>query len=225
MDPNYKPPDANEEKEKKNHRYKYNAHMNSSVGKLFSKPEENPENEDVQEWQSQSKRMVNPKVSNFNNSVIGGQAPAGDPWQTTTQAMGTNDNPLNKKAAHGKKLAHQFEPELFVSPITGEPIADYGSWKEDIKKGDKPQPKEDPEDKVVDDPLLNKLKTQLSLRGAKGIIGLGRVFRIMDDDGSNSLSFQEFKKAMKEYGVALSDSETILLFKKFGKTNHISLFS
>lgn len=64
---------------------------------------------------------------------------------------------------------------------------------------------------------MYKLKQQLSMRGAKGILGLGRLFRIMDDDKSNSLCFNEFKKAMKEFGMALNDTELILLYKRFGK--------
>ena len=32
--------------------------------------------------------------------------------------------------------------------------------------------------------ILTKLMKQLKARGANGIIGLGRKFRIMDDDGS-----------------------------------------
>ena len=38
-----------------------------------------------------------------------------------------------------------------------------------------------------------------------GIIGLGRKFRIMDDDGSKSLNRAEFNKAMKECNLSLSD--------------------
>ena len=33
-----------------------------------------------------------------------------------------------------------------------------------------------------------------------------RVFRIIDDDGSRSLDFSEFKKGLKDYGVAVSDA-------------------
>ena len=36
-----------------------------------------------------------------------------------------------------------------------------------------------------------KLQAQLKSRGAHGIHGLGRKFRIMDDDGSKSLSMAE----------------------------------
>jgi Ca2+-binding EF-hand superfamily protein len=41
--------------------------------------------------------------------------------------------------------------------------------------------------------------------GAKGLIGLQRQFRIIDDDGSQSLNMAEFKKAMKEVNVKLKN--------------------
>jgi hypothetical protein len=31
------------------------------------------------------------------------------------------------------------------------------------------------------------------------------------------LSFSEFKKAMRDFGMILNDTETIILFKRFGK--------
>lgn len=34
--------------------------------------------------------------------------------------------------------------------------------------------------------------------GARGILGLGRKFRLMDDDSSGSLDIAEFTKAMRE---------------------------
>ena len=49
--------------------------------------------------------------------------------------------------------------------------------------------------------LVNKLRTELKSRGAHGIHGLGRKFKIMDDDGSKSLNMAEFKKAMKEMNI------------------------
>ena len=53
--------------------------------------------------------------------------------------------------------------------------------------------------------LLVDLKEQLALRGARGIIGLQRKFRIMDDDGNQAINYGEFKKAMKECGINTSD--------------------
>lgn len=41
----------------------------------------------------------------------------------------------------------------------------------------------------------------MAQRGARGIIGLKRVFKIMDDDNSGYLDVNEFNKALKDYRV------------------------
>ena len=62
-----------------------------------------------------------------------------------------------------------------------------------------------------------KLVGELKSRGARGIIGLGRKFRIMDDDGSKSLNLGEFKKAMRECNLQLDDIELRHLFTYMNK--------
>ena len=62
---------------------------------------------------------------------------------------------------------------------------------------------------------MERLRTTLAIRGAKGIIGLGRSFRIMDDDGSKSLSPYEFSKAMADFGMSLSEAEVKAIFAAF----------
>ena len=47
----------------------------------------------------------------------------------------------------------------------------------------------------------------LKKRGASGIIGLGRCFRIMDDNGNRQLEYDEFHKAMNDFGLNFSDKE------------------
>ena len=71
--------------------------------------------------------------------------------------------------------------------------------------------------------VLSKLKSQLAERGARGIAGLQRKFKIMDDDGSKSLSFEEFRKALLESGLQLSDAEIQTLFKFFDSDNSQSI--
>merc|ERR1712070_1022560 len=48
--------------------------------------------------------------------------------------------------------------------------------------------------------------------GGGGILGLSRNFRIIDRDGSGSLTIDEFKLAMKKFQVGFSDEESETLF-------------
>lgn len=63
--------------------------------------------------------------------------------------------------------------------------------------------------------LLERLRQKLASRGARGIIGLGKQFRIMDDNNSRSLDLYEFTKAMKDYMLGFSDSEIKQLYAYF----------
>lgn len=72
-------------------------------------------------------------------------------------------------------------------------------------------------------PSLDLLREQLIARGARGIIGLQRKFRIMDDDGSGALNLAEFKKGIKECGLNVSDYDLIQLFNYFDKDKNGSI--
>lgn len=55
--------------------------------------------------------------------------------------------------------------------------------------------------------LCNKLKEKLKSRGARGIIGLARQFKIMDDNHSLSLDRYEFAKGMTDFALGFSEGE------------------
>lgn len=67
--------------------------------------------------------------------------------------------------------------------------------------------------------LAERLRQKLASRGARGIIGLGKSFRIMDDNNSRSLDMYEFTKAMKDYMLGFSDGEIKQLFQFFDVDN------
>ncbi|KAG1710213.1 hypothetical protein DVH05_017217 [Phytophthora capsici] len=66
---------------------------------------------------------------------------------------------------------------------------------------------------------LGILRDSLYEHGAKGIRGLGRKFRIIDDDGNRSLSLEEFSKAIREHALELTEKEVEELFN-FIDTNN-----
>jgi hypothetical protein len=191
--------------------------MNTSVGKILHEPLKNDDPLDPDSCYIPGKRISGAQQANRNNSLIGGVTSDGDPFMTVTQQMQSGIE-TEKKSASRKKPMKEFDPDLYVSPITGEQMANYGTWAEDMKNKKKPT-EQTSEIEIDEDPIMAKLKAQLASRGAKGIIGLGRLFKIMDDDGSNSLSFQEFKKAMREIRMGLDDAELIILFKRFDISN------
>ncbi|XP_067677499.1 calcyphosin-like protein isoform X3 [Haliotis asinina] len=72
--------------------------------------------------------------------------------------------------------------------------------------------------KTEKDPMV-RLRLACLQRGSSGIKGLGRCFKIMDDDGNRSLDFKEFKKGIHDYGVSaeMSNEEIQAAFDKCDK--------
>uniref|UniRef100_A0A8C1JIY5 Calcyphosine-like b n=1 Tax=Cyprinus carpio TaxID=7962 RepID=A0A8C1JIY5_CYPCA len=64
---------------------------------------------------------------------------------------------------------------------------------------------------------IERLRLQCLARGSAGIKGLGRTFRIMDDDNSRTLDMKEFLKGLSDYGVLIEKEEAMNLFQRFDK--------
>ena len=55
---------------------------------------------------------------------------------------------------------------------------------------------------------IDRFKQKIMSRGAKGLIGLKKQFKIMDADGSGALDYGEFKKALDDYKVGVGEEES-----------------
>lgn len=63
--------------------------------------------------------------------------------------------------------------------------------------------------------ILQRIKEEMKRRGSFGFVGMQRRFKIMDDDGSGSLSLAEFKKAMKEMKIEMPECDLRMVFEFF----------
>lgn len=63
--------------------------------------------------------------------------------------------------------------------------------------------------------LIKLFRDKIKSRGARGIIGLQKLFAIMDDDGSKSISLYEFTKACKDFRVGINEENVPLIFDLF----------
>eukprot|EP00941_MAST-03F_sp_MAST-3F-sp1_P004086 g4086.t1 len=80
--------------------------------------------------------------------------------------------------------------------------------------GLKPSGKGDPFSRSV----LERVRARVAERGGlNGIRTLGVLFRIMDDNGSRSLTYEEFNKGLNDINVSMSDKDFKQLCKIFDK--------
>ena len=76
-------------------------------------------------------------------------------------------------------------------------------------------------DKATDP--VEKLRYACLKRGASGILGFGKIFRRMDNDGNRTLSLDEFAQGIQECGVYLTNDEVSHLYTKFDRDGNGSL--
>jgi Ca2+-binding EF-hand superfamily protein len=65
--------------------------------------------------------------------------------------------------------------------------------------------------------LLDQFSSKLASRGARGLNGLQRQFKIMDDDRSHDLDIYEFTKAIKDFRVNILERDIERLFNIFDR--------
>lgn len=65
--------------------------------------------------------------------------------------------------------------------------------------------------------MLEHIRKRIAARGARGIQGIGKKFKIADDNNSKSLDREEFKKAMHDFRIGLSDKQVVTAFSCFDR--------
>ena len=73
--------------------------------------------------------------------------------------------------------------------------------------------------KTPDEQLIDKLRQKLAARGARGIIGLQRIFKILDDNNNGTLEIQEFWKGLCDFKLNVSEEECRRLFDLFDEND------
>ena len=65
--------------------------------------------------------------------------------------------------------------------------------------------------------IMEHIRAKIAARGARGIMGIGKKFKIADDNNSKSLDKEEFKKAMHDFRIGLTDPQVVTAFKIFDR--------
>ena len=65
--------------------------------------------------------------------------------------------------------------------------------------------------------LMERFREKLAKRGNRGIMGLGRSFKIADDDRSGNLGMEEFQKAIHDFRVGFNPTQSQKLFAVFDR--------
>lgn len=130
--------------------------------------------------------------------------------QKSAKKLNPDKKPVTRKPwTHGQLPADPVAKKVHPRPSTA-------LW--DVPRGDQSAQPGKPLAQSGD-PILDSLRAQLLAKGAIGISGLSRKFRIMDDSGDGKLDMNEFCKGIKECQIAdLSDKALKHLFRYFGRS-------
>mmetsp|Transcript_38441 Transcript_38441/g.58532 ORF Transcript_38441/g.58532 Transcript_38441/m.58532 type:complete len:365 (-) Transcript_38441:9-1103(-) len=65
--------------------------------------------------------------------------------------------------------------------------------------------------------IIDHIRKKIAARGARGLMGIAKKFKIADDNNSKTLDASEFKKAMHDFRIGLSDPQVGIAYKVFDR--------
>jgi 6,7-dimethyl-8-ribityllumazine synthase len=121
---------------------------------------------------------------------------------------------LGSQFANAALKMAQLTGDIAVSSEPFEPMVTSagGGFVGESSSSSVAQPAAHPQDIQA---LLDGFRESLKQRGARGIFGLSRKFKIIDDNGSGDLQFAEFTKAISEHAMDWAESEMKRVFDYF----------
>ncbi|KAM3176520.1 hypothetical protein ACTXT7_006343 [Hymenolepis weldensis] len=99
-------------------------------------------------------------------------------------------------------------PSSIISDVSLLASGTRGDYQLKLKAKQKIQSSTDP---------VEKLRLNCLARGGSGILGLGRQFRIIDDNGDKKLDMREFTKGCQDFGIDLTKEEIREVFEYLDK--------
>ncbi len=67
--------------------------------------------------------------------------------------------------------------------------------------------------------ILNQIRGKLAERGVAGVCSIARNFRILDENNTQTIDFDEFKKCCNDYNFGLNDNQIEIAFSSFDRDN------
>ena len=64
---------------------------------------------------------------------------------------------------------------------------------------------------------MDHVQKKIAARGARGISGIGKKFKIADDNNNKTLDKEEFKKAMHDFRIGLHPAQVGIAFDIFDR--------
>jgi Ca2+-binding EF-hand superfamily protein len=133
-------------------------------------------------------------------------------WRMNDHTTGNNEK---KGWSNKEENSNQKNVSQAFSQRAG---ANAGTRVESAKGGRQAeQQAERPQTASKGNSAIEKFRSKLLSRGAKGIIGIARQFKIFDDNNSKTIDFEEFKKAVKDFRVDLTPNEVKVVFGAFDR--------